>query len=237
MTSRRHEADRLVVVSLLMIANEIPCTTPRTMNLYRIIRDRSTISIIHRALPVPIVIINIFHSKLETGEIEVEGILTNKQTESEIEERGRELTKELIETKTGTAGEPIGAEHGVEVMTPTTKVQVQKEAGGILILVDQGVTVAAPEREIPEAIIVAILVMDTVRQRSIHILTHADLQETVHRQVKPTCLKRYGVAMQESIIVGGRLVADREGTRNSFMIGIDQYLHRPITMLSISFFI
>ncbi len=123
------------------------------------------------------------------------------------------MTNELIETKTGTAGEPIGAEHGVEVTTPTTKVQVQKEAGGIRILIDQHVTVAEPEREITEAIIVVILVMDTVRQRPIHILTHADLQETVHRQVKQ---KRYGVAMQENIIVGERLAADREGTRNSF---------------------
>lgn len=233
MTSRRHEADRLVVVSILMIANEMPYTTPRTMKLYRIILDRSTISIIHQALPVPIVIINIFHNKLDIGEIGVEGILTNKQTESEIDERGRELTNELIEAKTRTAGEPRGAEHGVEVMTPTTKVQVQKEAGGILSLIDQDVTVAAPEREIPEAIIVAILVMETVRQRWIHIHTHADLQETVHRQV----MKRYGVAMQESIIVGERLVADREGTRNSCMIVKISTYTETITKLSISFFV
>jgi hypothetical protein len=107
---------------------------------------------------------------------------------------------------------------------------VQKEVGGIPTLIDQHVTVVAPEIGIREAIIVAVMEMDTVSQRSMLIPTHVDPQEIVHRQVKPTFQKMmepgHGVEMEESIIVGESLVADQEGIRNNIcMSGVEQFTY------------
>ncbi len=124
------------------------------------------------------------------------------------------MTNELlIGIGTGTVGELIRTEDGAEVTIPITRERVQKEVGGIPTLIDQVATVVAPEIGIREAIIVAVLEMDTA------IPTHVDPQETVHRQVKPTFQKMtepgHGVLMEESTIVGESLVADQEGTRNN----------------------
>jgi len=133
-----------------------------------------------------------------------------------------------IGTGKGTVGELIRTEDWVEVTTPITRGRVQKEVGGIPTLIDQHVTVVAPEIGIREAIIVAVMEMDTVSQRSMLIPTHVDPQEIVHRQVKPTFQKMmepgHGVEMEESIIVGESLVADQEGIRNNIcMNGVEQF--------------
>lgn len=130
------------------------------------------------------------------------------------------MTNGLIGIGTGKVGEPIGTGDGVEVMTPTTRGRVQKEALGIPIRIDQDVTAVAPEKEIREAIIVAAMLMDMARQRPMRIPTRVDPQETVLRLVKLTFQKMMGpehgvVLLEASTIVGGRLVEDQEGTRNS----------------------